>query len=217
MAQTQVQNISDGDEDVAVKANYHHGDLRAQLINAVRQLVESKGAENFSIAEAARSAGVSSAAPYRHFKDKPEILKALVIESMSEMAATMRLVIEPHPAGSIERVNALGHCYIDFARSHPGLFRLVFGISESHEGDEDLAKRGSQVFGIVIGAVADYLEVPADHPQAKQRAYMLWSVVHGHSWLLIDGKAKMQGIEVDETAFLRGISAGLIEPFKGKV
>ena len=199
------------DGEVAGKAAYHHGDLRVQLINAVRQLVETKGAENFSIAEAAKLAGVSSAAPYRHFKDKPEILKALVLQCMSEMAATMRSVIEPYPVGSIDRINALGQCYIDFARDHPGLFRLVFGISESHEGDVDLATRGSQVFGIVIEAVADFLGVASDHPQAESRAYMLWTVVHGHSWLIIDGKAKLQGIEVDETEFLKQISAGLIQ------
>ncbi|MEN0042064.1 MAG: TetR-like C-terminal domain-containing protein, partial [Pseudomonadota bacterium] len=131
-----------------------------------------------------------------------------------EMAATMRSVIEPYPVGSIDRINALGQCYIDFARDHPGLFRLVFGISESHDGDVDLASRGLQVFGIVIETVADYLGVASDHPQAKWRAYMLWTVVHGHSWLSIDGKAKTQGIEVDETEFLRQISQGLIVSVK---
>ena len=65
---------------------YHHGDLRAKLLSVVKDLVEEKGAESFSIAEAARLAGVSSAAPYRHFQDKPEILKALVLEEMKLMA-----------------------------------------------------------------------------------------------------------------------------------
>ncbi|MEM9733364.1 MAG: TetR/AcrR family transcriptional regulator [Pseudomonadota bacterium] len=212
---TAAQTGENTSAEVAGKAAYHHGDLRAQLLNAVRQLVETKGAENFSIAEAARVAGVSSAAPYRHFKDKPEILKALVLQCMAEMSATMRSVMEPYPAGSIDRINALGHCYINFARDHPGLFRLVFGISESHDGDAELATKGSQVFGIVIETVADYFGVSPDHPQAKFRAYMLWSVVHGHSWLIIDGKAKMQGIEVDEAQFLQQIAAGLIETVDG--
>lgn len=209
------ETIQNDENEVSAKAGYHHGDLRTQLLNAVRVLVEEKGAENFSIAEAARKAGVSSAAPYRHFKDKPAILKALVLHSMEGMADTMRAVTEPHAPGSIDRVNALGQCYIDFARQHPGLFRLVFGISESHDGDEDLAAQGAEVFGIVIKAVADYLQLePSDH-EARQRAYMLWTVVHGHSWLLIDGKAKMQGIEIDETKFLKEISKGLIASNRG--
>lgn len=198
------------ENEISEKAGYHHGDLRAQLINAVRLLVEEKGAENFSIAEAARKAGVSSAAPYRHFKDKPQILKALVLDTMGGMAANMREAIAPYPEGSIERVNALGACYIGFARDHPGMFRLVFGISESHDGDEDLSGRGEQVFGIVIKAVADYLGLEDTDPEATRRAYMLWTVVHGHSWLTIDGKAKRKGIEVDEAKFLSDISEGLI-------
>lgn len=198
------------EKEVTEKAGYHHGDLRAQLLNAVRFLVEEKGAENFSIAEAARKAGVSSAAPYRHFKDKPQILKALVLEAMEGMTAKMNLAIDPYPVGSIERIDALGACYIAFARDHPGMFRLVFGISESHEGDEDLSSRGGQVFGIVIQAVADYLGMDASDPEATRRAYMLWTVVHGHSWLTIDGKAKKKGIELDEKQFLKDISQGLI-------
>ncbi|MEM9573659.1 MAG: TetR/AcrR family transcriptional regulator [Pseudomonadota bacterium] len=198
------------EKEITEKSGYHHGDLRAQLLNAVRLLVEEKGAENFSIAEAAREAGVSSAAPYRHFKDKPQILKALVLETMGGMAAGMQEAVAPYPIGSIERINALGACYIGFAREHPGMFRLVFGISESHDGDEDLGDRGQQVFGIVIKAVADYLGVDAESEEATRRAYMLWTVVHGHSWLTIDGKAKMKGIEVDETQFLSDISDGLI-------
>ena len=114
--------------EIAAKAGYHHGDLRSQLLNAVRQLIEEKGSENFSIAEAARKAGVSSAAPYRHFNDKPEILKAVVCQAMEAKAVEMRRVMEPYPEGSLERINALGKCYIDFARDHPGMFRLVFGI-----------------------------------------------------------------------------------------
>lgn len=196
--------------EVAAKTGYHHGDLRSQLLNAVRQLVEEKGSENFSIAEAARKAGVSSAAPYRHFNDKPEILKALVLQAMQEKAADMRRVIEPFPAGSHERINALGKCYIDFARNHPGMFRLVFGKTESHENDEDLRQQGEQVFGIVVEAVAQVLGIEKSDPEALKRAYMLWTMVHGHSWLQIDGKAKQQGIEFPEEQLLAEISLRIL-------
>lgn len=196
--------------DITVKTGYHHGDLRAQLLNAVRQLVEEKGSENFSIAEAARKAGVSSAAPYRHFKDKPELLKALVMDAMETMAINMRTVMEPFDIGAIERVDAIGQCYIDFARQHPGMFRLVFGVSESHADDLELRECGSRVFGIVIEAVANYLGIGADAPEAERRAYMLWTMVHGHSWLMIDGKAAMKGIEYPEDKLLQEISNRIV-------
>ena len=197
---------SDKKVEVAAKSAYHHGDLRSELLNAVRQLVEEKGSENFSIAEAARKAGVSSAAPYRHFNDKPEILKALVMQAMEDKAIEMRRVIEPLPVGSLERINALGKCYIDFARNHPGMFRLIFGKTESHENDDDLRQQGEKVFGIVVEAVAQVLKIQADNPEALKRAYMLWTMVHGHSWLQIDGKAKQQGIEFPEEHLLDEIS-----------
>ncbi|MEM9332513.1 MAG: TetR/AcrR family transcriptional regulator [Pseudomonadota bacterium] len=196
--------------EVAAKTGYHHGDLRSQLLNAVRQLVEEKGSENFSIAEAARKAGVSSAAPYRHFNDKPEILKALVMQAMEEKAIEMRRVIEPHPVGSLARINALGRCYIDFARNHPGMFRLVFGNTETHENDDDLRQQGERVFGIVVEAVAQVLKIQPDDPEALKRAYMLWTMVHGHSWLQIDGKAKQQGIEFPEEHLLAEISLRIL-------
>lgn len=195
---------------ISAKAGYHHGDLRTQLLNAVRVLVEEKGAENFSIAEAARKAGVSTAAPYRHFKDKPAILRALVLHAMEGLSHDMNAVMQPHPVGSIERINALGKSYIDFARAHPGMFRLVFGFSEGHEGDDELKACGRAVFGIVIEAVGNYLGVPADEPRATERAYMLWTVVHGHSWLIIDGKTKAHDMQVDEETMLAAVSDGLI-------
>ncbi|MEN0000849.1 MAG: TetR/AcrR family transcriptional regulator [Pseudomonadota bacterium] len=195
---------------VTAKAGYHHGDLRTQLLNAVRLLVEEKGAENFSIAEAARKAGVSTAAPYRHFEDKPAILKAVVLDAMTRNGEEMRRVMQPFPFGSIERINALGQCYIDFARQHPGIFRLVFGFSEKHDGDEDLTACGREVFGIVIEAVANYLDLPPNHPMAAERAYMLWTFVHGHSWLIIDGKTKAQDLQIDEGVMLSAVSDGLI-------
>lgn len=192
------------------KSTYHHGDLRAKLLSVVKDLVEEKGAESFSIAEAARLAGVSSAAPYRHFQDKLEILKALVLEEMKLMAESMNAVIKPYPQGSVERVNALGANYINYAKSHPGMFRLIFGITEQHEGDEDLKKGGEGVFGIVIKAVADYHQIEASDPKAREHAYMLWAFVHGHSWLTIDGKARTQGIAYEDEYLLQAVSAGIL-------
>ncbi len=196
-----------------LRSAYHHGDLRQQLLNAVRSLVDRKGAENFSIAEAARTAGVSSAAPYRHFQDKPEILKALVLDEMDTMAANMRLVMQPHPPASIERIEALGYSYIQFAREHPGLFRLVFGISESHEGDCELEDKGHSV-SIVIEAVADYLGISPMDEEATRIAYLLWTIVHGHSWLIIDGKAKQQKLDIDEKKLLETVSERLLKPYR---
>ena len=208
------KKVRKGANSATSRSAYHHGDLRQQLLLAVRTLVDQKGAENFSIAEAARLAGVSSAAPYRHFQDKPEILKALVLNEMDGMAANMRSVMQPHASGSVERIEALGFSYIEYAREHPGLFRLVFGISESHAGDDELEEKGFGVFMIVVEAVADYLRIPATDEEASRIAYLLWTVVHGHSWLVIDGKAKQERLNLDEATLLKTISDRLLKPYQ---
>jgi AcrR family transcriptional regulator len=195
-----LSDLEKGNElEVGAKAGYHHGDLRAQLLNAVRLLVEERGSKDFSIAEAARKAGVSSAAPYRHFKDKPQILRALVLDAMEQMSRNMRAAMEPYPPDSIERINALGRCYIDFARRHPGMFRLVFGISESQADDEALQTQGQNVFGVVIEAVANYLGIDSGDREAKLRAYMLWD---GRSWPFL-ASDRRQG-QKEEYRFSRG-------------
>ena len=197
---------------VTPKAAYHHGDLRAQLIAAVRELVETHGPDGFSVAEAARRAGVSSAAPYKHFKDRHEILRGVVSEAMDQLRATMEAGAAAHPHGSLEAVAAVGHAYIDFARAAPGVFRLVFGLTEGHENDPDLLSKGEGCFGVVVQAVAACLALPAADPDVQRRAYMLWSFVHGHSFLTIDMKHKVASAEIDDWDYLMTISRAILAP-----
>jgi AcrR family transcriptional regulator len=197
---------------VTPKAAYHHGDLRAQLIEAVRDLVETHGPEGFSVAEAARRAGVSSAAPYKHFKDRPEILRAVVSEAMDRLRLAMERAAAAHPAGAFEGVAAIGQAYVDFARTEPGVFRLVFGLTEGHETAPDLLEKGDRCFGVVVGAVAARLRLSPDHPEAERRAYMLWSFVHGHSFLTIDMKHAVTAEGPDDTAYLMAVSRAILTP-----
>jgi len=192
------------------RQTYHHGDLRRDLIASVRQLVETHGPDGFSVAEASRAAGVSTAAPYKHFKDKTAILHAVVEDAMQRMADAMAEAVAPHPVGSIERIDALGQSYIDFARAQPGVFRLMFGLTRGHEDDEVIMERGRSAFRIVVDCVADYLGIDRDANLAWQRAYILWCFVHGHSFLVIDDKTTKQGLDIDERALLGAVSQGIL-------
>ena len=86
------------------KKKYHHGDLRGTLLDAIRQLIERDGPDGFSIAEACRMAGVSTAAPYKHFKDRGEMLKGIVLLGMSRLYAAMQTAAGAHRAGDPLRV-----------------------------------------------------------------------------------------------------------------
>ena len=161
------------------KSAYHHGDLRQALTAAARELIDLKGPDNFSVAEAARKAGVSSAAPYKHFADKDELMVSVCIAAMGDKYASMQAAIDPLPPRSPERLVALGRVYIDFAIREPNVFRMMFGLSASHDKFEPAVQKGKKTFGLVIEEVALMMGVEPTDPQAQQRAFMLWSFVHG--------------------------------------
>jgi AcrR family transcriptional regulator len=197
-------------EAPAPRTSYHHGDLRAQLIAAVRELVETHGPDGFSVAEAARRAGVSSAAPYKHFKDRPEILRGVASEAMDRLRAGMEAGAASYPEGSVEAVSAVGRAYVNFARAEPGVFRLVFGLTEGHENAPDLQTKGEGCFGVVVRAVADCLRLAPENGDVQARAYMLWSFVHGHSFLTIDRKSTVASARIDDWSYLMAISRAIL-------
>jgi len=201
---------------IEFKKNYHHGQLKDQLLEAVRQLVEERGPESFSIAEACRRAGVSTAAPYRHFKDRDEILHGVVLGAMHRMGAAMQSAAQAHAPGDPERIVALGKAYIDFARSEPGVFALMFGLTGGHADDPALTEEGQGKFDIVCQVVAEHMDVPADDPEVSARAYALWCAVHGHAFLVLDGKADETKISVDEDAYLRLVGHAYLPPVDGR-
>ncbi|MCC6006541.1 MAG: TetR/AcrR family transcriptional regulator [Rhodobacteraceae bacterium] len=200
---------------VTPKAAYHHGDLRAQLITAVRELVETHGPDGFSVSEAARRAGVSSAAPYKHFKDRHEILRGVVSEAMDRLRAAMEAGAASYPVGSLEAVATVGRAYVEFAKAEPGVFRLVFGLTEGHENAPDLLAKGEGCFGVVVQAVAACLDLPPGDRDVQRRAYMLWSLVHGHSFLNIDMKTKVTTAEIDDWAYLMAVSRAILTAPEG--
>lgn len=195
---------------IKVKTAYHHGDLRAQLITAATELVETHGPDGFSVSEAARQAGVSSAAPYKHFRDRDEILRGVAAEAMDRLALNMRRSASEFANGSLEAVAAVGQAYVDFARREPGIFRLVFGLTKGHEDAPELLEKGRSCFAVVARTAASSLGLAHDDPDALRRAYLLWAFVHGHSFLTIDNKNSSSRTAEDEWALLMEVAAGIL-------
>ncbi|MEM1302886.1 MAG: TetR/AcrR family transcriptional regulator [Pseudomonadota bacterium] len=189
-------------EKPLAKTGYHHGDLREGLIEATRRLVEEKGPDNFSVSEACRLAGVSTAAPYKHFKDRTEMLVAAALQGMERHRTNMLTAIEPLPEGSPARVAALGREYVHFALREPGIFRLKFGGFTDNETIPELQAAGEQTFGIVLGEVAKCLGESEITEEVRKRGFMLWSFVHGLSFILHDDNLAAMGGEVQLDALL---------------
>lgn len=188
------------------RAHYHHGDLKLQLIEATRQLVEEKGPDHFSVSEACRRAGVSTAAPYKHFKDKGEMLRAVALGGMERKLQQMLDSVTEFEPGSIDRIIALGRVYVGFATAEPGVFRLMFGLSEDHDEYEDLVRTGDAMGEKVQQEVALYRGSDVVEEQDIRRAFLLWSFVHGISFLLIDGKLSKMDMDFDLDSLLAEIA-----------
>ena len=105
---------------LASRSTYHHGALRPALIAAARDMLANDGAGAVSLREAARRAGVSATATYRHFQDKEHLLAAVAAEGFVEFAERLE-------AGGARDFKGMGIAYLEFAIRRPGLFRLMFG------------------------------------------------------------------------------------------
>ncbi|WP_425093931.1 TetR/AcrR family transcriptional regulator [Tropicimonas sp. S265A] len=171
---------------VRTKRAYHHGDLRQQLLNATRQLVEEKGPDAFSVSEACRRAGVSTAAPYRHFADKTDMLAALIVDCMAEMTTRLIEAGAAHPFGTLEAIAAGGVEYVEFAEANPGVFRMMF--AENYQRPE-IEEAGHACYNSLLLQVAAYLGKDTVDEDVLRESFPLWTFVHGASFLRIDGKA----------------------------
>lgn len=164
----------------AIKS-YHHGNLRDALILAAAALIEQQGSLDFSITDAARRAGVSSAAPYRHFKDKEDLLRA--VRDLAFMGLNERTVAIQRAhrhSDSIERIIALGYAYLDYAREKHSFFSLMWedrGDMEERKQNRGLKPSG---FAVLETAVAQYLaECPHTPIAVIDLATQLWATSHG--------------------------------------
>lgn len=170
------------------KSRYHHGDLRRALIEASLALIAEEGFGALTLREVARRAGVTHAAPYRHFPDKEALLAAVAEEGFRTMAARMLEQMEQE-RGPVERLCACGVAYVLFAVRNPSHFRVMFGPHFSkpsaHEG---LWSEGETAFGLLMrclieGQQAGVLRGGEPLPLALSA----WSLVHGLASLLVDG------------------------------
>ena len=117
------------------RATYHHGDLHRALREAATRLVAERGADGFTLREAARSVGVHHAAAYRHFADKRALLAAIAEEGYETLARRMLAADAAGPRSDVvERIRRVGTAYVVFARKEPALFALMTGPRVNEDG-----------------------------------------------------------------------------------
>lgn len=160
---------------------YHHGDLPGAMVRAAMELLEEDGAHDLSLRAAARRAGVSTAAPYRHFADRNALLSVVAAVGYRELATDLAAA-HPAPAKPTD-LAAIAVAYVQFALRRPGLFRVMF----AEQGDPARTERVA-----AVTAIRAYLHstVRQVFPSADEEAMStaVWGLVHGLAFLHLDGK-----------------------------
>ncbi|MEM8591785.1 MAG: TetR/AcrR family transcriptional regulator [Pseudomonadota bacterium] len=164
------------------RENYHHGDLKGALLRATRQLIEDKGRDQFSVTDACRVAGVSTAAPYKHFKNKEEMVQGAVLDAMHRHYTGLQEDLRAHEKGTKGRIVAMGLNYIGFALREPEMFKLRFSPNET-EDPPALKESGNTIYSLVKEEVRAALGEPEVNAKVEERSYMLWCFVHGLSYI----------------------------------
>jgi AcrR family transcriptional regulator len=195
---------------VSRKARYHHGELREALIRATRKLVEERGAENFTLADACRVAGVTTAAPYRHFRGKQEILEEIASRGFDELKSRSMAMVAEKGEGTLGGIIAMGQAYVAFAAEETAVFRLMFGQEPSLKKAEHVVGTGHACFANVIDQVARYCKRNKVRGDAQEIALRLWTFVHGAASLLIDQDYDAVAPKIDIDRLIAGATPGLL-------
>lgn len=192
--------------------NYHHGDLRNALIIAAAELIEESGSTDFAMIDAARRARVSSAAPYRHFKDKAALLEAVLEFALFALGLEMEAVTRRHDRGSIEAIVALGQAYIRFVTGHPQFYDLMWGDRDQRGAqDPETELRASGFYLLVDTVQAWCLRIGRDREDALTLSIKLWAMAHGLSGIAMHGHVERFLPQADVYSLLQSSTYTFLE------
>ena len=193
---------------------YHHGNLKEALIRAALQLIAEKGPAGFTFAEAARFAGVSPAAPYRHFRDRDDLLADVARRGFEQFADALTKAWDdgrPDPMTAFER---MGRAYLSFARTEPAYYSAMFEAGIAPNTSAELAAAGDRAFATMRMACERIVaRLPsAKRPPVLMVALHVWSLSHGIASLFARGDAGRRKLPMSAEELLE---AGVLVYLRG--
>jgi AcrR family transcriptional regulator len=195
----------------ARRDTYHHGDLKRALTRAALALVAEKGPKGFTLSEAARRAGVSIAAPYRHFADKAQLLAAVAEQGFIQLHEALTAAGD-RASDPRNRVIEIGRAYVRWALIHPDYYQVMFGAETIKGEHPGLLIAGAQAFDDLLDAIGSCLESGVMHGHdPREIAGPMWSLVHGVASLAISGDLHHVGIHEDSEALAARALAELLD------
>ena len=209
-------------EDKESPRGYHHGNLKEALLRAALELIAQKGPAGFTFAEAARWAGVSPAAPYRHFRDRDELLVNVALRGFHQFEEALARAWDEGRPDVFFALDRLGRAYLDFARSEPAYYSAMFEAGIPLADNPELREAGDRAFA-VLRAAAEKLcvQVPApNRPPALMVALHIWAMAHGIASLFGRGDAARRTLpiaaeellEAQTLIYLRGLGVANPKP-----
>ena len=202
-------------EDREGPRGYHHGNLKEALLRAALELIAQKGPAGFTFAEAARWAGVSPAAPYRHFRDRDELLASIALRGFNQFEAALARAWDAGRPDVFTALDRLGRAYLGFARSEPAYYSAMFEAGIPLAANPELREAGDRAFAVLREAAEKLCaQTPArNRPPALMVALHIWAMSHGVASLFGRGDAARRSLpmspdellEAQVLIYLRGL------------
>lgn len=189
------------------KQGYHHGDLKSELIQTGLKLLDQEGYENFSLRKVAKACNVSQTAPYRHFKDKEELIAAIAMEAMYRFNESLEQAVDQYPENPERQLSEMGVAYVRFFIEKPEYLRLLF-LNNYKEKLEAIANHPyfqlNEVhpFETLEKAVERYRESSKETLSKEEMILFCWGMVHGITVLIT---TKQLPSEWDYLSYVRNI------------
>jgi AcrR family transcriptional regulator len=173
---------------------YHHGNLKEALIEAARALVAELGPQGFSLAETARRAGVSAAAPYRHFSDRDALMQEVARRGYATLATRLDVAWDGGKPAPLTAFQRMGAAYLTFAAEDPAAYGAMFLSGQSPAEPPALREAADRAFAVLVSAAA---KLGCRHSNGsladpRQIALHIWALSHGLATLC--GRHSVKGI-----------------------
>ncbi|RUS60354.1 TetR/AcrR family transcriptional regulator [Pseudorhodobacter sp. E13] len=201
------------------KKGYHHGNLRQALVEAALELITEKGPQGFTLSEAAKEAGVTPAAVYRHFAGRDELIAEGARQGYEVFGALMEFAYSEGKPSALQAFEATGRAYLAFARKYPGHYQAMFESGLSLNAHPELATAAAKARSVMERAALKLSEKlpPEKRPPASMFSAHIWALSHGVVELFARGSPGAKSpyppedlLETGIGIYLRGL--GLLPP-----